>query len=171
MTQQLNLPLATSQPSRWGTGSSAIFKNMENRTTPARITQLAPNEVFVFGSNLAGIHGAGAAKAALRFWAKTGLGTGLVGQTYAIPTKSREMNVLPPQVIAFHVWLFLAEAGLSLLAGSDTVYLVTPIGCGLAGYAPEQIAPMFAMAAQLKNVHLPAEFWEVLNNAASGEKA
>lgn len=144
---------------------------MDNRTTPARITQLAPNEVFVFGSNLAGIHGAGAAKDALGFGAKMYQGLGRAGQTCAIPTKDRELRALSLEQIHRHVGWFLHEAALERVLRPDTVFLVTPIGCGLAGYAPEQIAPMFAMAAQLKNVHLPAEFWRVLNNAESGEEA
>ena len=129
------------------------------RTSPESITKLGPNEVFVFGSNLAGRHGAGAAQFALRFGAKYGEGFGCYGQTYAIPTKDSALRTLPVWKIRWYVVKFLEWASLN----PDTVFLVTPIGCGLAGKTSEEIAPLFKGAERMDNVFLPASFWKVLN--------
>lgn len=122
------------------------------RTTPERVTSLAPDEVFVFGSNLAGRHGKGAARDALKFGAVKGKGEGHYGQTYAIPTKDWDMDPLPIEDIWFGVILFLGCAA----SHPELTFLVTPIGCGLAGYKPSQIAPMFKGSPL--NVVLPACF-------------
>lgn len=99
--------------------------------------------IFVFGSNLAGRHGAGAARVAwLKHGAMYGIGNGLMGNSYAIPTKDRKLDVLPIDEIAWYVTQFIAHAELD----SDENFQVTQIGCGLAGYKPEQIAPLFADA-------------------------
>jgi hypothetical protein len=128
---------------------------MKNRITPEQITQLEENQIFVFGSNEAGIHGAGAARAALAFGAEMYKGFGLAANTFAIPTKDWEIAVLPLPVIKMYVERFLAFAKLS----PDFQFLVTPIGCGLAGYKPVDIAPLFVGALELENVHLPESFW------------
>ena len=133
---------------------------MQHRTTPAYITELRDNEIFVFGSNLAGIHGAGAAKCALAFGAKKGCGGGFAGRTFALPTKDWELNTLPIEGINKWVKSLLAWA----VVCQENTFLVTPIGCGLAGYTPEEIAPLFRDAVELDNVHLPADFWRVLNS-------
>jgi hypothetical protein len=117
------------------------------------ITSLQPNEVFVFGSNLSGRHGKGAAKTALRWGAKYGVGSGPMGQTYAIPTKAVSVyQTIPLERIHSYVLEFLQYAkshpGLS--------FLVTEIGCGLAGYKPRDIAPMFKGFSD--NVILPERF-------------
>lgn len=133
---------------------------IDNRITPTYITALRLGEIFVFGSNLAGIHGAGAAKTALvKFGARNTIGFGRVGDTYAIPTKDHEIKRLSLGDIKPFVNYFLQYARLK----PNLTFLVTPIGCGLAGYTPEQIAPMFKAAIELDNVCLPEEFWEVLN--------
>lgn len=122
-------------------------------TSPARITHIAPNEIFVFGSNEAGRHGAGAARQAFLFFgAKWRVGRGRTGQCYAIPTKDRGVQTLPLEAIAFNVAEFLAYAR----QHPELTFLVTAIGTGLAGYSPKQIAPMFAGAPA--NVRLPAKF-------------
>lgn len=108
-------------------------------TTPEKITSLLPNEIFVFGSNLAGRHGLGAAKVALKFGAKLGYGVGHFGQTYAIPTKDNFIRTLPLEEIELHVHAFKRHAS----QNPGLTFLVTPIGCGLAGYNPRDIAPMF----------------------------
>lgn len=127
-------------------------------TTPEHITHLEPNEIFVFGSNLGGRHGAGAARTAmLRFDAQWGVGVGRTGQCYAIPTKDRQIRTLPLDVIGEHVNVFIGFAQ----GRPDLRFLVTPIGCGLAGYHPRDIAPMFRGAPE--NVVLPASFIEILN--------
>lgn len=129
-----------------------------NRITPDNITSLKPNEVFVFGSNLAGRHGAGAANTALQFGAKYGVCFDHCGQTFAIPTKGKELEILPLEEIALWVHAFIVKA----MKYDEFVYLVTPIGTGLAGYSPEQIAPFFKDAIDIPNIHLPKRFWEVL---------
>lgn len=114
--------------------------------------------IFVFGSNEAGIHGAGAAKHAKDFFgAQYGVGEGISGFSYAIPTKDRNIETLPLNKIQEYVEEFKEYARDHL--GKHT-YLVTDIGCGLAGYTPEQIAPMFINSPS--NVHLSYRFIEVL---------
>ena len=109
--------------------------------------------IFVFGSNLAGRHGKGAARhAALFKGAVYGQGEGLQGESYAIPTKDRNLAPLPLPEIEQHVRTFLAFAE----AHPELEFQVTAIGCGLAGYRPEQIAPMFKLYTC--NVYPPAEF-------------
>jgi hypothetical protein len=109
--------------------------------------------IFVFGSNLAGRHGKGAAFFAREHrGAVYGQGEGLQGESYAIPTKDEKLRPLPLENIAAHVETFKAFAR----SRPDLVFEVTPIGCGLAGYRPGQIAPMFIDAPE--NCQLPAEF-------------
>lgn len=109
--------------------------------------------IFVFGSNLAGRHGAGAAKyALLHHGAVYGQGEGLQGNSYAIPTKDARIITLPLPAIRAHVAAFLIFAR----RNPDLTFRLTPIGCGLAGYKPADIAPLFADAP--RNVVLPPEF-------------
>lgn len=124
------------------------------RFTPERITSLAPNEVFVFGSNLGGFHGGGAARAALNhFGAIWGQGVGLQGQSYAIPTMHGGVDVIKPYVDEF---IQFARSR------PDLYFYVTRIGCGIAGFRDEQIAPLFAEALPLDNVALPKTFYDIL---------
>jgi len=133
---------------------------MIGRITPENIEALKPNQIIVFGSNLAGIHGGGAAKIALnKFGAVWGFGIGLCGQSFAIPTKGVSIETLPLGQIKEGVDYMIEAAKDS----KWLTFLVTQIGCGLAGYTPEQIAPMFKKAIEVKNIHLPIEFWNVLN--------
>lgn len=97
------------------------------------------NEIFVFGSNMAGIHGAGAAKAAVQFGALLGVGFGACGMTWAIPTKDEKLNVLPLEEIE----IFVEAFKLWIRNNPKRNFFVTRVGCGLAGYSDEQIAPMF----------------------------
>lgn len=128
------------------------------RYTPEEIVSLNDREVFVFGSNLAGIHGAGAAKVALeKFGAVYGQGIGRQGRSYAIPTKDTKIKPLPIEEIRKHVEVFLAHAEKRPLV----VFLVTKIGCGLRGLTPDDIAPMFTNHPF--NVILPREFHDVIN--------
>lgn len=118
----------------------------------------APLPVFVFGSNLAGRHGKGAALCARQHsGAIYGQGTGLQGNSYAIPTKDGNLQSLPLGDIAHHVNVFLDFAR----ARPDLQFQLTPIGCGLAGFTPAQIAPLFAGAPG--NVALPVEFATILD--------
>lgn len=102
-------------------------------------SQPRKDEVFVFGSNLAGIHGAGAAKQAIRYGAKYGHGIGQYGNTYAIPTKDYDIKTLPLESIKAYVDRFKRIT----LAHPDVKFFVTRVGCGLAGYSDREIAPMF----------------------------
>lgn len=96
-------------------------------------------EIFVFGSNLAGVHGAGAAREALKYGAVMGRGIGPEGQSYAIPTKDMQIESLDLKTIEEYVLDFIECASIN----SHKKFFVTRIGCGLAGYRDEQIAPMF----------------------------
>mgnify|MGYP006951103771 CR=1 FL=1 len=121
-----------------------------------QLTELPPGHVFVFGSNLAGRHGKGAAWDAVRFFgAVRGRGIGMQGQSYAIPTKDEHLAPLSLDAIRKHVAVFLAFAR----SNPHLYFEVTAIGCGLAGYAPGDIAPMFENPP--RNVQLPLEFYPV----------
>lgn len=110
-------------------------------------------DVFVFGSNLAGRHGKGAALHARQFYgAIYGQGVGKQGKSYAIPTKDEHLRTLPLDVIRDHVQQFLRYAR----SYPETTFIVTAIGTGLAGYRHDQIAPMFDGAP--KNCQMPVEW-------------
>lgn len=133
-------------------------KNMEDmkkgRITPSWIDSLKENEIFVFGSNLAGMHGGGAARIArLHFGAVMGKGVGLQGQSYAIPTMQGGVETIRP-----YVDRFIAYAK----RHPEKHFLVTPIGCGIAGFEAEDIDPLFEKAKEMKNISLPESFWEVI---------
>lgn len=119
-------------------------------------------EIFVFGSNLLGIHKKGAALCALKeHGAILGQGIGLQGNSYAIPTKENPRRTLDLVAINKYVADFLNFAYWT----GDNIYIVTKIGCGLAGYEPSQIAPMFRLvknAIYLQNVKLPDEFLQFI---------
>ena len=115
--------------------------------TPDRITALKDDEVFVFGSNLAGMHGGGAAYVALRlFGAVMGCGVGLQGQSYAIPTMQGGVETIRPYVDEF---IAFAQAH------PELTFLVTRIGCGIAGFSDDEIAPLFKAAHDVDNIVLP----------------
>jgi hypothetical protein len=112
-----------------------------------------PDHIFVFGSNRAGIHGAGAARDALLYYgALKGLGEGLQGHSYAIPTKDEYLRTLPLEEVKKHVDRFIVAAN----CRKDLRFFVTRIGCGLAGFTDDQIAPLFRDAPV--NCELP-EGW------------
>lgn len=126
--------------------------------SPDLVTSLKPNEIFCFGSNTAGLHGKGAAKQALTLGARWGQGSGLQGSTYGIPTKDHHMKVLPVNKILRYVDEFVEFAQKS----PQLTFLVSEIGCGLAGYSPKDIAPLFEKAVKLENVRLPRRFLRIL---------
>ena len=127
----------------------------DTRITPDRIIGLAPGQIFVFGSNLYGQHAGGAARLAFeRFGAVWGQGVGLQGSSYAIPTMQGGVETIKPYVDQF---LEFAEQH------PEMTFLVTRIGCGIAGFVPEEIAPLFSGAVALPNVWLPNDFWAVLS--------
>ena len=120
---------------------------MNKLTTPDYITSLQPNEIFVFGSNLQGAHGGGAARIAYeKFGAEWGVGVGRTGQCYAIPTMQGGVETIRPYVDEF---IRYAQQN------PDLIFLVTRIGCGIAGFTDEQISPLFEAAHDLPNVALP----------------
>ncbi|MCQ2332670.1 MAG: hypothetical protein MJZ95_05695 [Paludibacteraceae bacterium] len=124
------------------------------RYTPDFITELAENEIFVFGSNLAGMHGGGAARLAyMRFGAVMGQGVGLQGQSYAIPTMQGGVETIKPYVDEFVS--FAREH-------RELTFLVTKIGCGIAGFYEDEIAPLFKDAVDEENIVLPESFVELI---------
>ncbi|MBQ3658774.1 MAG: hypothetical protein IJS70_01305 [Bacteroidales bacterium] len=123
--------------------------------TPVLITELTDDEVFVFGSNLAGQHGGGAARIAYEnFGAEWGVGVGLTGQSYAIPTMQGGVETIRPYVDDF---IAFAKAHQELF------FYVTRIGCGIAGFRDRDIAPLFADAVGVENICLPESFVRVLS--------
>ena len=142
------------------TNNQRIYNGIERSLyTPNAISSLKPDEVFVFGSNLQGHHGGGAARAAqMRFGAIWGKGVGLQGQSYAIPTMQGGPETIKPyvdQFIAFakeHVELF---------------FYVTRIGCGIAGFKDQDIAPLFMEALAVENICLPESFAKIIEQLSA----
>ena len=125
-----------------------------NRITPENIKSLKDKEIFVFGSNLAGAHAGGAARIAVeKFGAIMGQGVGLQGQSYAIPTMQGGPDTILPYVEEFIRFADMHP---------ELTFLVTKIGCGIAGFTPREIAPLFAGAINVPNIHLPIDFWTEL---------
>ena len=132
------------------TDSAPIAK----KYTPNNITVLEENEIFVFGSNLQGSHGGGAAAAAVRYFgAIWGQGVGMQGQCYAIPTMHGGVDVIRPYVDEFIEYA---------KNHPELTFLVTRIGCGIAGFTEQQMAPLFKDALEVPNVLLPKSFVDVL---------
>ncbi|NLA62947.1 MAG: hypothetical protein GX857_06950 [Bacteroidales bacterium] len=127
---------------------------MKKRIAPDRISELENYEVFVFGSNLQGQHAGGAAVIAeQKFGAVWGEGVGLHGQTYAIPTMHGGIEEIKPYVDEF---IEFAKQNPNLK------FLVTRIGCGIAGFTEEEMAPLFAEGVNVENVYLPDTFFDVI---------
>lgn len=169
-TPKMSMPSMSSMPSMMAErmcceeaadNGNNIFNNKKNmeemkkgRITPRWIDSLKENEIFVFGSNLAGMHGGGAARIArLHFGAVMGKGVGLQGQSYAIPTMQGGVETIRPYVEEFIIFAHQHP---------ELHFLVTPIGCGIAGFEAEDIAPLFEKAKKMKNISLPESFWEVI---------
>ena len=131
----------------------APLNNPGTRVTPETITRLGASEVFVFGSNEQGLHYGGAAKVALEnFGAIMGQGNGLQGKSYAIPSMSGLA------VMGEYVKEFCEFAK----AHPEKRFLVTPIGCGIAGYSVSDVAPLFEICQEVENITLPASFWDII---------
>lgn len=123
------------------------------RVSSDRIAELGENEIFVFGSNIQGAHGGGAAwYAHKKFGAEWGVGEGLTGRTYALPTMEGKESLKKS------VDNFIACAKLH----PELTFLVTAVGCGIAGYTPDEVAPLFKEATSLENVYLPQVFYSSL---------
>ena len=124
------------------------------RITPNHISQLAANEIFVFGSNLDGHHYGGAARIAEeKFGAIFGQGVGLQGQSYAIPTMHGGVETIRPYVDEF---IEFAKQH------PELIFYVTRIGCGIAGFKDSEIAPLFRGAIGIENIALPQSFIDVI---------
>ena len=129
--------------------------------TDENITKLKDNEIFVFGSNESGRHGKGAAKTAMKWGAKYGVAEGLQGRTYAIPTVNASIsNHLKIEKIKVYVDRFIKV----VKERKDLHFLVTEIGCGLAGMNHKDIAPLFKEIINEENVSLPKKFIKILNH-------
>ena len=127
----------------------------DHRVASDRISQLGKNEVFVFGSNIQGFHGGGAAWYAHKnFGAEWGVGEGLTGRTYALPT----MEGVASLKHAVKNFIVCAKEH------SELTFLVTAVGCGIAGYTPQEVAPLFKEAMSFENVYLPQLFIDELEN-------
>ena len=149
----INEVYATVSKNYENSAKNATAPKPQSRITPDYISELRPNEVFVFGSNVRGMHYGGAAAFAVgRFGAIMGQGEGLQGRSYALPTMEgiENMRASVDRFIAF------------AQEHPELTFLVTPIGCGIAGYSPEDIAPLFVAAKTLDNVHLPESFWKYI---------
>lgn len=119
------------------------------RIASDRIATLGENEIFVFGSNIQGSHGGGAAWFAYKnLGAEWGVGEGLTGRCYALPTMEGEASM---KAAVDH---FIACAK----EHPELTFLVTAVGCGIAGYTPDEVAPLFKEALLLENVYLPQVF-------------
>ncbi|MBP5548621.1 MAG: hypothetical protein J6X58_07020 [Bacteroidales bacterium] len=124
-----------------------------HRIASDRINELDDNEIFVFGSNVQGYHGGGAAWFAHKhLGAQWGVGEGLTGRTYALPT----MEGMAPLAVAVSKFIDCARQH------PEYTFLVTAVGCGIAGYSPNEIAPLFREATELTNVYLPQVFIDIL---------
>jgi len=122
---------------------------MDKKITPVMVTQLSENEIFVFGSNLSGHHGGGAARYAYeRFGAQWGVGVGIQGQSYAIPTMHGGLDAIRPYVNEFLEYA---------LQYPEKQFLLTRVGCGIAGFKDSAMAPLFLRAMDIPNVSIPSE--------------
>ena len=127
----------------------------DSRVSPDMIRNLNAQEIFVFGSNLQGMHGGGAARVAVsKFGAIMGQGVGIQGQSYAIPTMQGGVETIQPYVDEF---IEFAKAH------SEYKFLVTRIGCGIAGFTDSEVAPLFKEALTVENIFLPESFLNELN--------
>ena len=123
--------------------------------TPDHITELGENDIFVFGSNLAGAHAGGAARLAnQKFGAVWGQGVGLQGNSYAIPTMQGGVETIQPYIDEF---IEFAKNH------PDLTFYVTKIGCGIAGFNEKEIAPLFKNAVGISNIRLPEDFIDIIS--------
>lgn len=130
--------------------------------TSNNISCLDRDKVFVFGSNLSGSHNGGAARLTYeKFGAIWGKGVGLQGKSYAIPTMQGSIEAVKPYVDEFIIFAKQHR---------DLYFYVTQIGCGIAGFNKEQIAPLFCEATEEKNICLPRSFVDIIKKEKHGKK-
>lgn len=141
----------TDEELHWTEGGNTGM--LPTRITPSEINYLRKDQIFVFGSNFRGHHGGGASKVAVRHYgAVDGIGEGLQGQSYAIPTSEGVAGMIP----AIERFTSFARQH------QELQFYVTAIGCGNAGLKPDEVAPYFYDAAFLSNVYLPLSFWKII---------
>lgn len=127
-----------------------------DKLTPGLINELKDNEIFVFGSNTKGLHAGGAAYYASKlFGAEWGVSDGITGRTYAIPTCTQSIEKVSAHDLKLSVDRFIQYA----TENQALNFIVTPIGCGIAGWTADEVAPMFEIAVSMPNVSLPEIFW------------
>ena len=126
---------------------------MKQRVTSNHIERLQPNEIFVSAAICPGIMAVAPPLAMNKWGAIWGQGVGLQGQTYGIPTMQGGVETIRPYVDEF---IQFANKH------PEMTFLVTEIGCGIAGFTPQEIAPLFAKATTTENIHLPQRFWDLL---------
>ena len=150
----------TEEEQYWSRGGNTGM--LPTNITPSQVNVLADGEIFVFGSNFQGTHMGGAARVAKeKYGAVWGIGEGLQGMSYAIPTMEGLENLAPA------VQRFTSFAR----QHKELKFFVTAIGCGIAGYQAEEIAPMFLNAAYLPNVYLPLSLWKVIMKIPRAEES
>ena len=150
----------TEEEQYWSRGGHTGM--LPTNITPSQVNVLADGEIFVFGSNFQGKHIGGAARVAKeKFGAVWGIGEGLQGKSYAIPTMEGLENLAPA------VQRFTSFAR----QHKELKFFVTAIGCGIAGYQAEEIAPMFLNAAYLPNVYLPLSFWKIIMHIPAAKES
>ena len=138
----------------------------KNRITPEKIQYINENEVFVFGSNTVGHHLGGAAKTATdKFGAVWGVNSGITGRCYAVPTvdldpKTRYVEKMPLIYIRHKIVDLINYAK----RHKYKTFFITEIGCGIAGFTIDEIAPLFKEAIKVNNIHLPLRFWNKLDH-------
>lgn len=138
---------------------------MQSRNTPGWITELRENQVFVFGSNLSGIHGAGAARMAHnKFGAEWGIGEGLTGRCYAFPTKAHDVAT-PLTWTQMRVKMSAFWTTVDANPAKD--FFVTEVGTGLAGQPHLHMALLFSPALLRHNVYLSARWWRIISEVAA----
>lgn len=131
------------------------MNNLNERIAPDFITKLSENEIFVFGSNLEGRHMGGAARIAYdKFGAIWGQGIGLQGKSYAIPTMHGPISTIKPYVDEFIEFAKMHPS---------YCFLLTRIGCGIAGFRDEEVAPLFIEALNVQNIYLPKVWISIIN--------
>jgi hypothetical protein len=157
----LKAPCLADKRYKWVAGKGGgCFESSKQQYTQENIKSLKPGEIFVFGSNLSGIHGSGSAKMAYtKFGAKYGVGIGMTGQAYALPTKDKNINTLPLS----HIKKYVDDLLTFVLNHPSNHFIITRVGCGKAGYSDKDIGPLFKKFIGLTNVSLPKSFVNVKN--------
>lgn len=130
------------------------------KITNNNITELKENEIFVFGSNMSGRHGKGAAKTAMKWGAKYGQASGIQGKTYGIPTVNANIT---NKLHVDKIKIFINAFYFYVITHPEKHFLITEIGCGLAGHNIKNIAPLFKNFIYLENVSLPVKFIRIIN--------